>query len=65
MLFEILNTPEKNRDPYLADELKMLKSEIHKKNDFAVMEVYDFDKNFSDEEILTELMKLYKNLTEK
>ncbi len=39
--------------------------EAHKKNDFAVMEAYGFDKNFSDEEILIELIKLHKNLTEK
>ena len=37
----------------------------HLENDLAVMEAYGFDKNFSEAEIVRELMKLYKNLTEK
>ena len=51
----------------LYDENLMPKElrDAHKKNDSAVMEAYGFEKNFSDEEILQELMKLHKNLTEK
>ena len=37
----------------------------HEENDLAVMEAYDFDKNFSEEEIVSALMILHKNLTEK
>ena len=37
--------------------------EAHKKNDLAVMAAYGFEKNFSEEEILSALMNLYKNLT--
>ncbi len=34
--------------------------DAHKKNDLAVMEAYCFDKNFSKNEIVAELMKLYQ-----
>jgi len=37
----------------------------HLENDFAVLEAYNFDKNFSEEDIVSALMILYKNLTEK
>ena len=33
--------------------------DAHKKNDLAVMAAYNFDKNFSESEIVGELMKLY------
>ena len=51
----------------LYDPILMPKDlrDAHKKNDFAVMEAYGFDKNFSESEIVAELMKLYQNLTEK
>ena len=51
----------------LYDPILMPKDlrDAHKKNDLAVMEAYGFDKNFSESEILAELMKLYQNLTEK
>ena len=51
----------------LYDENLMPKDlrDAHKKNDLAVMEAYGFEKNFSENEILAELMKLYKNLIEK
>ena len=39
--------------------------DAHKKNDLAVLEAYGFDKNFSESEIVAELMKLYKNFVEK
>ncbi len=39
--------------------------DAHKKSDAAVLEAYGFDKNFSESEIVGELMKLHKNLTEK
>ena len=45
----------------MPDDLK----QAHAENDLAVMEAYGFDKNFSESEIVRELMKLYKNLTEK
>ena len=32
------------------------------KNDLAVLEAYHFDKNFSESEIISALMKLYQNL---
>jgi len=37
----------------------------HLENDLAVLSAYGFDKNFSEEEIVSALMILYKNLTEK
>jgi len=37
----------------------------HLENDFAVLEAYGFDKNLSEEDIVSALMILYKNLTEK
>ena len=37
--------------------------EAHRKNDLAVMSAYGFEKNFSEEEILSALLNLYKNLT--
>ncbi len=51
----------------LYDPILMSKDlrDAHKKNDLAVMEAYGFDKNFSESEIVAELMKLYQNLTEK
>ena len=51
----------------LYDPILMPKDlrDAHKKNDLAVMEAYGFDKNFSENEIVAELMKLYQNLTEK
>ena len=51
----------------LYDPILMPKDlrDAHKKNDLAILEAYGFEKNFSDEEILAELMKLYKNLIEK
>lgn len=36
----------------------------HEANDKAVMEAYGFDKNMSENEIVAELMKMYKALTE-
>ena len=39
--------------------------EAHKKNDRAVMAAYNFDFNLSENEIVGELMKLYKNFPEK
>ena len=36
--------------------------DAHKKNDLAVMEAYGFDKNFSESEIIAELLKLYQKL---
>ena len=39
--------------------------DAHKKNDLAVLEAYGFNKNFSESEIVAELMKLYKNFAEK
>ena len=35
----------------------------HEENDLAVMEAYGFEKNLSEEEIVRELMNLYKELT--
>ncbi|MBR6013743.1 MAG: hypothetical protein IK062_08185 [Selenomonadaceae bacterium] len=51
----------------LYDPILMPKDlrDAHKKNDSAVLEAYGFDKNFSENEIVAELMKLYQNLTEK
>ena len=34
----------------------------HKKNDRAVLAAYGFDENFSEEEILSELIKMYENV---
>ena len=36
--------------------------DAHKKNDLAVLEAYSFEKNFSESEIIAELLKLYQNL---
>lgn len=51
----------------LYDPILMPKDlcDAHKKNDLAVMAAYGFEKNFSESEIVAELMKLYQNLTEK
>ena len=51
----------------LYDENLMPKElrEAHRKNDFAVMSAYGFEKNFSEEEILSALMNLYQNFVEK
>ena len=47
----------------LYDPILMPKDlrDAHKKNDLAVLEAYGFDKNFSENEIVAELMKLYQN----
>lgn len=37
----------------------------HKENDRAVIEAYGFAENISEREILAEMMRMYKNLTEK
>ena len=67
---KILDVREKFSGASLADlydPLLMPKDlrDAHKKNDLAVMAAYDFDKNFSESEIVGELMKLYKNFAEK
>ena len=36
--------------------------DAHKKNDLAVLDAYDFDKNLTESEIVAELLKLYQNL---
>ena len=71
------NEKSKKTNPYsltpspcladLYDENLMPKElrEAHRKNDLSVMSAYGFEKNFSEEEILSALMNLYKNLTEK
>lgn len=66
---KILEVRRKYSDSSLAelyDENLMPKDlrDAHKKNDFAVLEAYGFEKNFSDEEILRGLIKIFKNLTE-
>jgi len=66
----ILDVRKKYPDASLADlyDPTLMPKDLrdaHKKNDLAVMEAYGFDKNFSDEEILAELMTLYKNFVEK
>ena len=45
----------------MPEELRL----AHLENDLAVLSAYGFDKNFSEEEIVSALMILYKNLTEK
>jgi len=65
---EILRVRKKYSESSLADlydENLMPKDlrDAHKKNDLAVCEAYGFDKNFSDEEILSALMKIYQDLT--
>ena len=62
---KILEVRKKYSDSSLAelyDENLMPKDlrDAHKKNDLAVMEAYNFDKNFSESEIVAELMKLYQ-----
>ena len=37
----------------------------HQANDRAVMEAYGFDKGMTESQIVGELFKMYKNLTEK
>jgi hypothetical protein len=37
----------------------------HQANDRAVMEAYGFDHNMTESQIMAELFKMYKNLTEK
>ena len=51
----------------LYDETLMPKDlrDAHRKNDLAVMSAYGFDKNFSESEIVAELMKMYQELTTK
>ena len=65
----ILQVRKKYSDSTLAelyDPTLMPKDlrDAHKKNDLAVLDAYGFDKNFSESEILSALMNLYKNLTE-
>jgi len=65
---KILDVRKKYSESSLADlydENLMPKDlrDAHKKNDLAVCEAYGFDKNFSDEEILSALMKIYQDLT--
>ena len=43
----------------MPDDLR----QAHLENDLAVLSAYGFDKNFSEEEIVSALMILYKNLT--
>ena len=67
---KILEVRKKYPDASLADlydPILMPKDlrDAHKKNDLAVMEAYGFDKNFSEQEILSALMKLYQNFVEK
>ena len=65
---KILQVRKKYPDSSLADLYdptlmpKKLR-DAHKKNDLAVLEAYGFNKNFSEAEIIAELMKFYKNLT--
>ena len=37
--------------------------DAHKKNDLAVLDAYGFDKNFSETQIVAELMKWYNEKT--
>ena len=66
----ILNTRKKYPEDSLADlydpdlmpiELK----KAHKENDKAVMEAYSFDLDMDEEEIITELFKLYETIVNK
>ena len=46
------------------EDVRDFKTDINKRIDgLAVLEAYGFDKNFSEEEIVSALMILYKNLT--
>lgn len=61
----ILNCRKHYPDASLADlyDPTLMPKDLrdaHKLNDFAVMEAYGFDKNFSEEEIVATLMKLYQ-----
>ena len=49
----------------LYDETLMPKDlrDAHKKNDLAVMAAYGFSNDMTESEIVGELMKMYKNLT--
>ncbi len=63
----ILNCRKNYPDASLADlyDPTLMPKDLrdaHKKNDLAVMEAYGFDKNFSEEEILAGLMKLYQKI---
>ena len=62
---KILQVRKKYPDASLAnlyDPILMPKDlrDAHKKNDLAVLEAYGFDKNFSESEIIAELLKLYQ-----
>ena len=67
---KILEVRKKYPDASLADlyDPILMPKDLryaHKKNDLAVMAAYGFDKNFSETEIVAELMKLYQNFIEK
>ena len=64
----ILDSRAKYPDCSLADlydELTMPPKlcKAHQQNDFAVMNVYGFDKKIMESECVAELMKLYQKLT--
>lgn len=67
---KILNARRQYPDQSLSDMygehmyLFNFLTEAHEANDKAVMEAYGFDKNMSENEIVAELMKMYKALTE-
>ena len=52
-------------DLYNPTLMPKILREAHKKNDRAVMAAYNFDFNLSENEIVGELMNLYKNFAEK
>ena len=48
---------------YDPDKMPSELQEAHKENDKAVLDAYGFDYNMTESEIVTELMKMYQNLT--
>ena len=64
---KILEAREKFPDSSLADLYDPLTMpeellKAHRANDLAVCEAYNFDKNISEEEIVSELMRLYEKI---
>ena len=65
---KILEAREKFPESSLADLYDPLTMpeellKAHKANDAAVCEAYGFDKNISEEEIVSELMRLYEKFS--